>query len=139
MDGDSSTEVPVTTGVLQGYVLGPLLFILYINDIPDNIQSQVRPFADDTTVYLTVSSANDSTVLQSDLDSLQCWERTWDMELNPSKYQILHITRSRSPIKSKYYMHGRELEPVDSAKYILVLILAGTHTSVKLLALPIEP
>ena len=122
LDGESSNEVPVTSEVPQGSVLCQLLFLLYINDLPDNIQSQVRLFADDTAIYLTVSSANDSSITQSDLDTLRCWERTWDMEFNPSKCQVLHISRSRSPIKSKYYIHGQELEPVDSAKYLEVNI-----------------
>ena len=84
LEGESSKEVPVTSGVSQGSVLGPLLFLLYINDLSENIKSQVRLFADDTAVYLTVSSAYDSQILQSDLDTLQHWERTWDMEFNPS-------------------------------------------------------
>ena len=75
----------MTSGVPQGSVLGPLLFLLYINDLPENIQSQVRLFADDTAVYLTVTNMQDSQVLQSDLESLQHWERTWDIEFNPGK------------------------------------------------------
>ena len=64
----------MTSGVPQGSVLGPLLFLLYINDLPENIQSQVRLFVDDTAVYLTVTNMQDSQVLQSDLESLQHWE-----------------------------------------------------------------
>ena len=112
LEGESSKEVPVTSGVPQGSVLGPLLFLLYINDLPENIKSKVRLFADDTAVYLTVSSVHDSQILQSDLDTFQHWERTWDMEFNPSKCQVI----SHQPLKSRYYLHGQELESVDSAK-----------------------
>ena len=78
----------MTSGVPQGSVLGPLLFLLYINDLPENIQSQVRLFAGDTAVYLTLTNMQDSQVLQSDLESLQHWERTWDMEFNPGKCRL---------------------------------------------------
>ena len=122
LDGESSEEVKVTSGVTQGSVLGPLLFLLYINDLPENIQSQVRLFADDTAVYLTVTNMQDSQVLQSDLESLQHWERTWDMEFNPGKCQVIHITRSKSPVKSRYFMHNQELESVNAAKYLGVTI-----------------
>ena len=89
---------------------------MYINDLPENIQSQVWLFADVTAVYLTVSSLQDSQVLQSDLDSLQCWEQTWDK--GPSKCQVHHITRSRKPVMSRYFMQYQELESVDTAKYL---------------------
>ena len=122
LDGESSNEVPVTSGVPQGSVLGPLRFLLYINHLPENIQSQVRLFADDTAVYFTVSNLQDSQVLQSDLESLQRWERTWDMEFNPNKCQVLHITRSKKPVMSGYFMHNQKLESVDAAKYLGVSI-----------------
>ena len=97
----------MTSGVPQGSVLGPLHFLLYVIDLPQNIQSQVRLFADDTAVYLTVTSLEDANVLQSDLDTLEEWERTWGMEFNPGKCQVLHITRSRQPLQSQYTLHER--------------------------------
>ena len=69
LEGESSLEVPVTSGVPQGHVLWPLLFMFNINDLPQNIQSQVRLFADDTAVYLTVDSSEDRDTLQADLDN----------------------------------------------------------------------
>ena len=102
--------------------LGPLLFLLYINDLPENIRSQVSLFADDTAVYLTVTNQNDSRILQNDLNTLQKWERTWDMEFNPSKCQVLHIDRTRQLIHSQYTLHGEILESVDSARYLGVSI-----------------
>ena len=118
LEGESSSEVPVTSGVPQGSVLGPLLFLLYINDLPQNIQSQVRLFADDTAVYLTVNSPQDANTLQADLDTLQEWEQTWDMEFNPGKCQVLHISNSNNPLLSHYTLHGQVLESTDSAKYL---------------------
>ena len=118
LEGERSAEAPVTSGVPQGSVLGPLLFLLYINDLPQDIQSQVRLFADDTAVYLTVTSLEDANTLQTDLDTLQKWERTWDMEFNPGKCQVLHVTRSMQPLQSNYTLHGQVLESVDSAKYL---------------------
>ena len=87
-----------------------------------NIQSQVKLFADDTAVYLTVTNMQDNQVLQSDLESLQHWERTWDMEFTPGKFQVIHITHSKSHVKSRYFMHNQELESVDAAKYLGVTI-----------------
>ena len=82
----------------------------------------VTLFADDTAVYLTVSGPNDSNILQSYLTYLQELERTWDMEFNPSKCQVLHISKARQPIHSQYTLHGEILESVDCARYLGVSI-----------------
>ena len=118
LEGEKSSEIPVTSGVPQGSVLGPILFLLYINDLPDNITSQVRLFADDTAVYLTVTSKDDSQTLQQDLIKLEQWEKTWEMHFNPSKCQVMHICKFPNPIKTKYVLHGKVLEPVEHAKYL---------------------
>ena len=107
----------MSSGVPQDSVLGPILFLLHINDLPDNVQSQVRLFAEDTAVYLTICGPDDSATLQRDLDRLQQWEAQWDMEFNPGKCQVLHITRARTPIQTPYTMHNQVLESVSSARY----------------------
>lgn len=122
LDGYSSSEASVTSGVPQGSVLGPILFLLYINDLPENIKSSVRLFADDTAVYLTIKNQTDCDSLQKDLDILQVWEKTWDMEFNPSKCEVLHISKSHNPIISNYKLHGEILKPTTNAKYLGVTI-----------------
>ena len=120
LEGDCSEEVhvPVTSGVPQGSVLGPILFLIYINDLTDKVKSQVRLFADDTAAYLAITKLADSEQLKADLDILQVWEITWDMQFNPSKCQVIHITRSRFPLATKYTLHGETLEEVASARYL---------------------
>ena len=72
--GEVSELVPVTSGVPQVSALGPILFLVYMNDLLDELSSQVRLFADDTVVYLTIGDTEDGKVLQNDLDRLSVWE-----------------------------------------------------------------
>ena len=118
IDGEESESVPVTSGVPQGSVLGPILFLIYINDLPDEVCSQVRLFADDTALYLTIEGEDDGSALQNDLDILSKWETRWDMEFNPSKCQVVQVTGSKIPIKKDYVLHGQVLESVSCAKYL---------------------
>lgn len=118
LDNDKSDSVPVTSGVPQGSVLGPILFLAYINDLPEQTRSKVRLFADDTALYLAVTNLQDVTVLQEDLNNLQRWEAEWDMEFNPSKCTVIQVTRSRTPLPTQYILHGQVLETVTSSKYL---------------------
>ena len=118
VEGQKSQSVDVESGVPQGSVLGPSLFLFYINDIPTGIDSTVRLFADDTVVYLTISSDKDCSVLQADLAKLQELETRWKMAFHPDKCNVLSITRKKKPIDHAYILHNHILEHVTSAKYI---------------------
>ena len=84
------------SGVPQGTVLGPLMFLIYINDIGVNIQSRNRLFADDTLLYATVSSKDDANTIQQDLDSLVAWTNLWQMSLNRDECKILNVYWSKN-------------------------------------------
>ena len=127
IEGEESDSVPVTSGVPQGSVLGPILFLAYINDLPQDVVSQVRLFADDTAIYLTLENKDDSDKLQVDLDRLQAWEAKWDMEFNPSKCQVIRVTASRTPLQTQYILHGQVLEVVSSARYLGVDISSNLN------------
>ena len=119
VDGEMSESVPVTSGVPQGSVLGPILFLMFIDDLPEYTKhSQVRLFADDTIVYLTVSCTDDCQKLQEDLDSLERWEREWLMEFHPEKCSVLRITKKKTKSIFPYTLHGQILEETQSARYL---------------------
>ena len=107
VNGKSSKCSPVTSGVPQGTVLGPLLFLVYINDLPECVQSQTRLFADDSLLYREINTPDDVIALQHDLNQLQIWEATWLMKFNTDKCELLHITNKRKPFLGTYSVHGQ--------------------------------
>ena len=96
----SSDVAYFLSGVPQGSVLGPSLFLLYINDVPNSLVSNVRLFADDTVVYLTIHSDGDTHVLQNDLDKLADWGKRWKMQFHPEKCQVLRAGRKRNLVQN---------------------------------------
>lgn len=120
--GEHSKWVKVKSGVPQGTVLGPLLFLLYINDLPDNISSRVRLFADDCVLYLIITSDHDAARLQDDLNKLAAWEQKWQMKFNLQKCFVLRITNSKSPIINQYTLGGTVLQETTSHSYLGVEI-----------------
>jgi hypothetical protein len=118
VDGETSDKVHVESGVPQGSVLGPSLFLFYINDLPQGLYSTVCIFADDTVVYLTVSSDSDCSKLQSDLDELAKWENNWEMEFHPEKCTVLTVSKKRNPVKWNYTLHSLILAHETSNMYL---------------------
>ena len=98
LKGSISENVPVTSGVHQGSVLGPILFLLHMNDLPNSLRSKVKLFPDDVIVYSEINSISDSQIRQQDLDKLTLWEKIWLMEFNPNKCEVLSVTRKRNPV-----------------------------------------
>ena len=85
LENHVSNKLPVKSGVPQGTVLGPLMFLLYINDIDENISSTVWLFADDCVMYRIIDSLEDSLCLQRDLSTILSWTKKWQMQLNIDK------------------------------------------------------
>ena len=124
LEGEKSSVASVTSGVPQGTVLGPLLFLVFINDLPECVSSSIRLFADDALLYRPVQSQDDITALHQDLTNLQEWEKKWLMKFNADKCEVLRISNKRSNIlgATPYSIHGTALRTVDEAKYLGVTI-----------------
>ena len=119
LDGVSSPPpVSVTSGVPQGTVLGPLLFLIYLNDIADGISSEIRLLADDCILYRQIKNDHDTRELQSDVDKLCTWEERWQMKFNKKKCYAMHITHKRKAIERSYQMGDSILETVVNHTYL---------------------
>ena len=88
VNGQFSSFKDILSGIPQGSVLGPLLFILFINDLPQCLNSTVKMFADDLKL---IANSSDKTVVESNLKSLEEWERNWLLEFNTSKCKVMHL------------------------------------------------
>ena len=123
IEGTLSEAAPVTSGVLQGSVLGPLLFLCYINDLPACVSSHIRLFDDDCLLYRTINAQHDTVILQEDLNTSQQWEAKWLTSFNPDKCEVLRVTNKRKHIlHTQYKIHDRILNIVDRTKYLGVTI-----------------
>ena len=125
LDGKSSQEYPVNAGVPQGSIPGPTLFLLYINDFPDNVICNIAIYADDTTLYSKSDQASDlwqklelASELESDLQDTVDWGRKWLVDFNAGKTQLVLFDRSKNTGAIDVKMDGSVLEEKTSFKML---------------------
>ena len=119
---ETSQPQSVISGVPQGSVLGPLLFLCYINDIPTVVKSKIKLYADDTSLYRNINSEEDITILQQYLNSLSQWAKKWQMNFNPSKCKCLRISNKSNLLNLTYHIDCTNIKQVEYAKYLRVTI-----------------
>ena len=125
MDGKSSQKYPVNARVPQGSILGPTLFLLYINDLPDNVICDIAIYADDTTLYSKCDRASDlwqqlelASELESDLRDAVDWGKKWLVDFNAGKTQLVSFDRSNNNGSIDVKMGGSILEEKSSFKML---------------------
>ncbi|XP_053398165.1 uncharacterized protein LOC128556626 [Mercenaria mercenaria] len=122
VEGEFSTLCSVDSGVPQGTVLGPLLFLCHINDLPSCVKSTVRLSADDCLLYRKIESIQDQIQIQEDLKALEIWAKKWGMRFNASKCYIMSIHRSKKPFTFNYSLDNHILEHVKENPYLGITI-----------------
>jgi len=110
----------VLSGVPQGSVVGPLLYLIYINDIDKSVGGKILKFADETKIYHKIRSDDDITNLQSDLFNLVSWSKEWHMLFNVEKCKLMHFGYNN--MKTDYFMDGVNFEHVTEEKDLGIII-----------------
>jgi hypothetical protein len=120
--GHLSEEVRVMSGVPQGSVFGPLLFLAYVNDIWRNIESTIRLFADDCVIHRKIINYEHTEKLQKDLDGLGECAVENAMKINPSKSKAVRFTRARVKDPLDYSLVNTFIPEVSSCKYLGIIL-----------------
>jgi len=118
--GFKSSWKMVTSGVPQGSVIGPVLFLIFINDLDSHLVTSLLKFADDSKLFGKVNSDSDRDVIQQDVHSLIEWSNKWQMAFNTEKCKVMHLGKQNK--KFGYYMNNQKLDVVNEEKDLGVLI-----------------
>ena len=117
--GDSFSKfIDILSGVPQGSVLGPILFLIFINDLPEFIKSLILMFADDLKL---IANASRFDIVDADLKALERWQEKWQLRFNPVKCKVLHICGNDNPFNI-YSLDGIELETIESEKDLGLIV-----------------
>lgn len=114
----NSSKTHVSSGVPQGAGLSPLLFLIFINDLPTNIQTKLRLFANDCVIYSPIHNFENSTKLQQDLDTVALWCQDSSMPLNLTKCKSMSFSRKRTTVHHTYFINSLPLDSASSYKYL---------------------
>nr|VZI14731.1 unnamed protein product [Spirometra erinaceieuropaei] len=126
-----SAEVTVRSGVSQSSVLGPTLFLVYVNDCANELNCDVAVFADDIRIWSTIRSEVDEARLQTNLDHLEQWSRDWLLPFNENNCNFLRVGATSSPIRTVYRLTDKPLQEVDAQKDLGVLITTSLKPSLQ--------
>ena len=130
IDQSKSSFLPVVSGVPQGSILGPILFILYLNDLPEcSLKSKLLSFADDTKCYKVISSEADATLFQEDLNRIGCWKTTWKLNFNLSKLALIHFHSNRPNLSTTYTMCETEITSSECHKDLGIILSSNLSWS----------
>ena len=127
LNGSAADYDDIKSGVPQGSVLGPLFFLIYINDLELNIKSQIRFFADDTMLFSIVKNPNTSANdLNQDLETIRQWANQWKLECNPDPTkqatEVLFSVKRKPPAHPPLYFNGNVVTKVDKQKHLDIIL-----------------
>ena len=123
INGEASTWAEVSSGIPQGSVLGPLCFLVYINDLPGEVKSSIKLYADDAKLYGCADSQQHRSVIQKDLTAIQDWTRKWQLPLNLKKCKVLHLGHRNE--EGQYTLEGSQIQKTESEKDLGIIVDRG--------------